>query len=75
MKGFKKKELQMKALKTDFRVPSRILNLDKKGPLYGDRAPQQHSGERALQLGSSACAVVVVVANTYLTYLHPSIAN
>ena len=30
-------------------------------------AQRQHCGESAPQLGSSACALVVVVANTYLT--------
>ena len=27
------------------------------GPLFGDRAPRQYCGERASQLGSSACAL------------------
>jgi len=38
------------------------------GPLF-DRAPRKYRGERASQLGSSACALVVVVANMYLTCL------
>ena len=40
-----------------------------RGPLFGDRAQRRHCGERASQLGSSACALVVVAANTYLTCL------